>query len=335
MRRHPRPGTLLRSALAVALAVLAPAPCLAQRPSGMGVGALDTTQLNKMMGRPVGTAPGEAEEDDGLAVTSSYVSIIDSAVPRNTVRTRLDLNFHNVQPTRAEFIQAKGGLPLTPGQPFPERRLSYQEVSTYAEFAPTTWLSLFIDTPYRWMNPDVNNNIAGAGDMNFGLKLCTWNDDDIIATLQMRLVNPTGQRVGLGTEHWTIEPGLLMAYRPYDNIMFDGELRYWAPLGGTDFAGDVLRYGLGLTVGDRTGGYWVLPVAEVVGWSVLSGKTMQAYSPDAFVIRDADGQTIVNGYLGLRLGHGEHVDLYAGYGRSLTGSAWQRDFFRLEFRWLY
>src|SRR5581483_9506768 len=117
--------------------------------------------------------------------------------------------------------------------------------------------------------------------------------------------------------------------------LLEGEFHYWAPLGGSDFAGDMMRYGLGLSYGQRNPGFWWIPVVEGVGWSVLSGKSLVAASPTSYAIEDASGQTICNGYLGLRLGLGSHLDGYLGYGRCFTGNAWQRDFVRAELRLLY
>jgi hypothetical protein len=78
-----------------------------------------------------------------------------------------------------------------------------------------------------------------------------------------------------------------------------------------------------------------MPVVEGIGWTVLSGKTMLASSPDNFVVQEARNQTIVNGYLGLRVGYTQNVDLYLGYGRSFTGQFWARDMYRFEVRLSY
>jgi hypothetical protein len=276
-----------------------------------------------------------APADDGLSVDESNTAFIDGALPRNMLRLRLDLGYHDLQPTRAEFFQAKGGVPNSRGLPLPETKVSYQELSTYAEYAVAPFFSAFVETPFRWINPDVNANIYGYGDMNFGCKLCTWSVQDFIATLQLRVYSPTAEHAGLGTGHWSIEPALLATWSPYDNIMLEGEFRYWSPLGGSDFAGDVLRYGAGISIFKRTDAVWFKPVVEAVGWSVLGGKSMVVTAPDSFTVRDAAGATIVNGYLGVRFGMGQRIDGYAGYGRCFTGSTWQRDFIRVEFRFFF
>ena len=36
---------------------------------------------------------------------------------------------------------------------------------------------------------------------------------------------------------------------------------------------------------------------------------------------------------GVRVGLGERVGVYGGYGRALTGDTWYKDIWRLELRW--
>ena len=57
---------------------------------------------------------------------------------------------------------------------------------------------------------------------------------------------------------------------------------------------------------------------------------MIASSADSFVIQEARNQTIVNAYLGVHLGYGKNIDVYLGYGRSLTGDFWLRDTYRFQ-----
>lgn len=274
-------------------------------------------------------------ESDQLSITGTNVGIIDPSLPMTMARLRFDDSFHIPRPTRAEFIQPKPGILGGRGQFYPETNLAYQDLLTYGELAWVPFFSTFIELPYRWLNPDINGNSSGYGDMSYGLKLCTWSADDLVATLQFRLYNPTGTN-GRGTGHWSAEPALLGAWRITDAFLLEGEFRYWTPLSGSDFAGDVLRYGLGLSYGQRDpSGFWFAPVLEGVGWSVLNGKTMVASSATDFFVEDAAGQTIFNGYLGLRLGLGSHLDGYLGYGRCFTGNSWQRDFVRVEMRLLY
>lgn len=286
------------------------------------------------LGKPPTFGPPQEPDSDQLAVTYTNVGIIDPAVPLTMARLRYDAGFHNPRPVRAEFFQPKPAILGGRGQLFPETNVVYHDFRTYGEFAWLPFFSTFVEVPYRWLNPDVNDNTSGYSDVYYGFKLCTWSADDLIATLQFRLWNPTGDD-GLGTGHWTAEPGFLAAYRLSDDWLFEGELRYSVPLNGSDFAGDVLQYGLGVSYGQRQPGFWYIPVLEGVGWSVMSGRSIVASSATNFFVEDAAGQTIFNGYLGMRLGVGPHLDGYIGYGRCFTGNSWQRDFVRVEMRLLY
>jgi hypothetical protein len=111
----------------------------------------------------------------------------------------------------------------------------------------------------------------------------------------------------------------------------ESELRYWTSAGGTDFAGDLVRYGVGFSYGERSEcSWWVTPVVEFVGWTVLHGK--EQVEPPGTAVHDAAGDTIINIKLGARVGHGKAWDVYAGYGRALTGEVWYKDFLRAELR---
>jgi len=311
-----------------------PARVRGQTSLGAPLSATGMGPLSMSPGQLMGTGGSSPPPSDAISVTDSFVSFNDSAVPRNVFILRFDAGYNMTEPSRAEYFLAKGGLPNSPGLPQIETRInSFQELSSYAEYALVPWFSVFVNAPYVWLNPDVNGNAHGAGDMQYGLKLCTWTSGGFIATIQLKLYQDSASPY-LGTDHWSFEPGLLAAYQITDKFLLEGQVRYWIPLGGTDFAGDVLEYGLGLSYGKRQAGFWFTPVAECVGWTCLGGKTMLASSPTNYVIEDARNQTIVNGYLGIRLGYGS-FDVFAGYGRCFTGDAWARDNVRLEVRFIY
>jgi hypothetical protein len=265
--------------------------------------------------------------------SDSNVGYIDSAIPGTMWRERFDAAYRDLRPTRAEFFYPQGA-PGGPGVPMPERRVDYQELSSYFEAAFGPNFSAFVDVPTRFLNPEVNANTAGLGDINAGFKLALWATDDLVTTFQLRTYAPTGDaHRGLGTRHVSLEPALLLYARLEERLTLEGELRYWAPVGGTDFAGDVVRYGLGLGYGRRDPeGWWVSPVVELVGWTVLGGKESFVTPAGQAVVVGAAGDTIVNAKAGLRVGLGNRADAYAGYGRALTGDTWYKDIWRLEFR---
>src|SRR5262245_45489947 len=145
-------------------------------------------------------------QDSGSASPPVYpgtaVSFIDSAVPRTMLRLRYDLDYTNHRSTRAEYLFPKGGLPNSPGMPFPEPNVSMQELFLCGELALTPNFSFFTEQPYRWVNPDVNANVHGLSDLNVGLKwVLPFSNETTMTTLQFRIYTPTGGGGAFGTDH--------------------------------------------------------------------------------------------------------------------------------------
>jgi hypothetical protein len=260
----------------------------------------------------------------------SGVSFIDSAMPRSLVRLRFDVNQYNFRPTRAEYLFPSDGFRL------PETRIHTQELNTYVEYGLNEWFSTFMETPFKWVNPEQNGNVNGFGDFHFGMKFAGWNTESLLTAVQLRFGAHTASRPLTGMGHWSIEPSLLAAWRIKNDFTLEGQVGYWVPLGGTDYAGDVLRYGLALSYGQRTGEtIQLMPVAEVIGWTVTDGKELVTKAPGVLAVESAAGDTIINGCLGLRFTLGHAADIYAGYSRCFTGNPWFRDTIRVEFRIFY
>lgn len=281
----------------------------------------------------VATQPVFEPSESGASAKNSTVGYIDSAIPMSLLRLRFDAAYDFRRPNRAEFFYAKSA-PSGPGLPQPEPRIDYQDLSSYLEVAASDRMSGFVELPWRFLNPEVNANTNGPSDMNAGFKYAFLFQDDGVATFQLRTYIPTGDaHRGLGNHHVSLEPALLF-YKPLtDRLGLEGEFRYWVPIDGTDFAGDLLRYGLGLHYDIcKTCSMRVSPVVEFVGWTVLDGKESAVTSSGFVSIRDAGGDTIVNAKLGLRWRVESLGDFYAGYGRSLTGDRWYENTFRVEFR---
>lgn len=290
----------------------------------------------RMSSVPATGIPPVVKSSDPVPENETGTSFLDSALPRNTVRTRFDRATYNRTPTMAEYFQPKGGIYPSPGPPLPERNVHYQDFATYAELSTAPWFSIFFETPLRWLNPDLNANERGVGDSNLGFKVVIWQDMPILATLQVRGYLPTAANSALGTKHYSIEPALLLNWRITDYLTLEGDGRFWAPLGGTDFAGNLTRYGLALVYGQRSASeVWMTPVAEVVGWSILGGKVMHAPTLDRVTVEDAAGTFILNACMGARIGLSHNADIYLGYTRCLTGPSWYRDLIRVEFRFMY
>jgi len=264
--------------------------------------------------------------DVSVSSVDSAVGYIDDAIPTTRFRLRYDSAYGDNRPDRAEFF-----WPGPSGPPSPENHVDFQVASAYLEWAASHRFSVFVELPVRFLNPVVNNNASGLSDVLAGFKDAILAEDDRYFTFQLTTFAPSGDgNLGLGTNHPSIEPALLFNQRLSDRLVLEGEFRDWIPLGGSNFAGNVLRYGLG--IGYQTHpcpNVRVTPVVEFVGWTVLSGKESAGIS-DLPV--SAVGDTIVNAKAGVRTTFGERSDIYVGYGHALTGAVWYKDIVRAELR---
>jgi hypothetical protein len=162
---------------------------------------------------------------DPLNVFYEDAGYMDPAIPGNLFRLRYDTAYNNRRPNRAEFFWAQG-RPLGPGVPLPEPRVDYQDFSAYVEVAATQRLSGFVDVPWRLLNPEVNANANGFGDLNAGFRYAFIYRPDLVTTFQFRTYVPTGDAGrGLGTDHVSLEPAVLV-YKPLtDRTGLEGEFR--------------------------------------------------------------------------------------------------------------
>jgi hypothetical protein len=277
-----------------------------------------------------------AQETLAPNVADNKAGFIDNAIPGNVFRLRFDSAYDMMRPDRAELFFAQSGHGSR-GLPLAEQSVSFQEPSAYGEHLLLPGFSIFVQKPLRFVNPDINRNMGGLSDLDAGWKYAFYQDAQTTASFQFRTYIPTGNpHLGLGTGHASVEPALLLYRALGERLALSGELRYWAPVGGTDFAGDILRYGLGLQVAAyQEEKFSVTPVAEVVGWSVLSGQESVVSPTGQTSTHGAAGDTIVNGNIGCRFGLGKSCDLYTGYGHAVTGDAWYRDILRVELRVFY
>lgn len=276
----------------------------------------------------------QSSDNDGIVIQDGNAGYIDLAIPGNQIRLIFDSGYDLNRPTRNEFFYAKRG-PDGPGLPLPESSVDYQDAQVYMEALVADDVSAFIQVGSRSLNPEINDNSTGLSDMQLGVKAALVSSPEMVLSGQLKVSVPTGDSDrGLGTHNTSIEPGLLLFAPVDDKLAVLGELRYWIPVDGTDFAGPVLRYGIGtqyeLYESESTK---IVPIIEVVGWTAFDGLTITP--PPTLVTEDADGDTIVNLKAGARIGLGKNVDLYGGYGHSLTGDRWYRDVIRIELRLLF
>ena len=109
-------------------------------------------------------AAGSAHAQTGA---ESSVGYIDNAIPSNLFRLRFDAAYNNPFADRGEFfyMRSVGG----PGDKA-ETRVDYQEISAAVELALDRRFSVFAEVPVRLINPTVDVNATGLGDVSAGFK---------------------------------------------------------------------------------------------------------------------------------------------------------------------
>jgi hypothetical protein len=189
------------------------------------------------------------------------------------------------------------------------------------------------------------------GDTIAGMKYAIYADQCRYLTAQFKVYAPTGDASrGLGTRHVSLEPGLLYLRRLGPRAYYQGELRYWIPVGGTNYAGNILRSGGGIgynLIGSdfdagsfnpyvSMGGTRVTAVTEIVGWTVFNGRFTPGDEVGSPIRSEPvpDGFTVVNIKPGFRFTKCMG-SLYAGAGIAITGDRWYSDLFRLEYRRMF
>jgi hypothetical protein len=292
---------------------------------------------------------------------------IEDAVVRTQIRVRFDAEFSVEDPDRAEFFYGKcacyRGLPSTnpaydPNAPGPgpgiAARLNAREVHVNVEYAPLQRLSFFADLPERSLQYTATvggkmDNATGFGDFVAGLKFALVASERTYLTFEFSAFTPTGDASqGLGTNHYSVQPLLLLNHRLGEHMTLLGQFGDFHPLAGSAgyptasspnaFAGDVLEYGLGLGYRFETAPeISITPLLEFVGWHVFDGYYTSATAAVQGTLPElsAAGVNIVNVKAGFRISFHQHHSVYLGYGEALTNSRWYKEILRLEYRFLF
>lgn len=282
----------------------------------------------------------------------SMVGYIDDPVVSSKIRIRFETGKHNRVPDRAEFFYAKCGcyrdLPVNNPAYDPDAKgpgpgivndLNFQQFYILAEYAATDRFSAFAELPIRWIQPQVTGTFgdqSGISDLRAGVKFGITATEEMSLTAQVKAFLTSGDsRLGLGTGHASVEPGLLYHRNLSERAAVATQIALWIPFGGSNgvptnvdgkFSGSVLSYGIGPSIDVYSSeNVSVAPVVELVGWRVLSGYQTASSA-------DASGTNIVNLKFGARASWGNGSSIYGGYGRALTDADWYNDLFRFEYR---
>ena len=259
------------------------------------------------------------------------LSHIPASQPFNNLRIRSDFQYGWQFPNRAEYLWAAPPK----GPKTPEIGLDLQEYSILMEVGSET-LSVGTELPLIWLNPTINPNTSGFGDMSVTTKLVLLKGQSLQLTQITRTHTPTGQASsGRGNGHVSMEPGLIGRYTRNERTMFHGMITLLFPIGGDpNFSGEVLEYSLGVArVWYESDQFAIIPTLESVNWAVLSGaKGIEA--------NKISGDYISNLQPGVRFvfDRGGDLGLFeAGFGTgfSLTDNHFYQSLFRFDLRWSY
>lgn len=316
-------------------------------------------------------------------IPGSMVGYIDDPIVATQIRIRFDAAFHDNAPDRAEFFYARyNGLNnITnpnnsgPGPPFVVADLNLQQLYLHAEYAPFKRFSFLGEVPVRWIQSQLtvantaspllfpmipNVNEAGLSDVAVGFKLAAIASSNQYLTFQFQAYFPSGNAsMGLGTNHYSVEPALLYYRRLSDRAALEAQVGDSHPIGGSScllpckadsmetlppksegFAGDIFFYGVGPSYVLYRGEHVrIAPVIELVGWRVLGGfetncvpSVLSCSNQEAV---SADGTNIVNLKAGVRTLSGKHNSFYVGFGQALTHSVWYEHIVRAEYRYSF
>jgi hypothetical protein len=259
------------------------------------------------------------------------LSEIAASQPFNNIRIRSDFQYGWQFPNRAEYLWAGPSK----GPRLPESRLDLQEYSVLMETG-TDNFSIGTELPLIWLNPTINPNTSGFGDMSVTTKLVVLTGRSLQLTQLTRTHMPTGQASsGRGNGHVAMEPGLITRYTWDDRTMFHGMTTFLFPIGSDpSFSGEILNYSLGIArVWYENDQFAIIPTIESINWSVLSGAR-------GIEQNKISGDYISNLHPGVRFvfDRGGDLGLFeAGFGTgfSLTNNHFYESLFRFDLRWSY
>lgn len=230
----------------------------------------------------VATAPIRAMRpmpaEPGLGVERLAFSLfdIDPAQPFNNLRVRTALGQRMHLPDRAEYFWAR--TVDRRGPPRGEAVLNYQDLRLRLESGGKRFSAAF-EVPFRAVDPRVNSNHAGLGDLQLIAKTVLLSGQDWLVTQYFGTHMPTGAPgMGLGTGHVSLEPGLLFRNKWRDDAWLHGELKFWFPLGADpQHGGQVVKFATGANRVwyDSDSSAWI-PSLELTTYSVLNGLARDA-----------------------------------------------------------
>ncbi len=262
---------------------------------------------------------------------------IECTQPMSDLRLRFDAGYNVNRPDRDEYFWAKSrSRPAGRGPAQLERNVDYQEFRVISEVGGKSF-SATTEYPIRLLAPEVNDNTNGFGDMQVATKIllmdgARWQ----IAQVFRTTINTGSSMKGLGTGHVSLEPGFLFRYKWSPETYIHSELKYWIPLAGSDYAGQIIRASIGVShVWYESDSFAILPTLEFVGLYPQDGYETD---PATGLRVSADSSTVINACPGARIewdtgGDLGLIEIGIGSEFALTNAHWPSTLLRFELRY--
>lgn len=205
----------------------------------------------------------------GLLWVSHAPLLLDTTQPRHQLRFRTDFGFGLQFPDRNEYFWAAD--PVGPGY---QGDIDTSQFNFMFEIGSDAF-SVQTEFPIQGYSPEFGEGHSAFGDIRVTQKTRMLDSERLQIAQMFRLHTPSGnKRIGAGTGHVSMEPGVLARYRYTDWTYFHGELKYWLPVGANpETSGDVLTYGFGLsTVWHETLRTAIIPTLEMQSINFLEGQ---------------------------------------------------------------
>ncbi len=210
---------------------------------------------------------------------------IDPAQPFNNFRVRAALGSNWHLPDRGGYFWAptQGGG----GPPRGESSLDYQDLRLRMELGSKKFSTAF-EVPFRAVNPELNRDHAGLGDLQLIVKTVLVDGKQWMLTQYFGTHFPTGSgTMGLGRKSVALEPGLLFRNRWSERTWLHGELKFWFPVGADpNYYGQVIKFAAGANrVWRETDISALISSLELTNYTVLNGLARDGNN----ILRAIDG----------------------------------------------
>jgi hypothetical protein len=297
-----------------------------QSPSTLTTSSRGRPSLGSILSRKLGHDYGFGFERVMFAPTT-----IDTAISSPYLGLRVRSERGLGSPDRLEYLWARAG-----SGPEPETRVDLIDFVYRTEIGNDK-AAIISELGMRALNPEINPNTVGYGDMVVGAKALVYDGKCTkFSSLFLSYFNTGPVDRGLGTGHIALEPGVLMRHQWSDATYLHGQVKYRIPIAGSaGFAGDVVNTGWAIsTIWRDSDQIALLPTFEVQTNSFLFG----GLTDSSGTVRRVDSVTAVEVFPGMRFAFGKSAigPWEAGFAAGVTCA--DRDWFdsRLMFdlRWL-